>query len=160
VNSKTVCWELPFNGGFHIDVVPGRALDAKYFEANLHRTDTGKTLKTSLKTHIDKVRGSGRLDVVRLMKLWKERRGVPFKKSFLLEVITIDGCRGKSTTDYGAQIMATLQHIRDTIETCSIKDPANTNNSLSDDLDNLARLRIKTAAQAALDAKSWHEVFG
>ena len=59
VNSKTVCWEIPFQGGFHIDVVPGRALDASYKEANLHRTDTGTTLKTSIKTHIDPVRGSG-----------------------------------------------------------------------------------------------------
>ena len=65
VNSKTVCWELLFEGGFHIDVIPGRALDANYFHANLHRTDTGTTLKTSL-THIDTVRGSGRVDAIRL----------------------------------------------------------------------------------------------
>jgi hypothetical protein len=160
VNSKTVCWELPFEGGFHIDVVPGRALDANYFEANLHRTDTGTTLKTSLKTHINTVRASGRLDVIRLMKLWKERRGVPFKKSFLLEVMTIDGCRGTSTADYGAQLTAALRHVRDTIETCNVKDPANTNNALSDDLDRSARLAIKAAAQAALSASYWSEVFG
>src|SRR5215831_21209233 len=40
VNSKTVAWVLPFQGGFHIDVVPGRALDAQYYEANLHRSHT------------------------------------------------------------------------------------------------------------------------
>jgi len=160
LNSKTVCWELPFNGGFHIDVVPGRALDAKYFEANLHRTDTGTTLKTSLKTHIDTVRSSGRLDVIRLMKLWKERRGVPFKKSFLLEVMTIEGCKGTSTTDYNAQLSAALRHIRDNIETCSVKDPANTANSLSDDLDRDKRSKIKAAAQAALSAQYWSEVLG
>ncbi len=50
----------------HIDVVPGRALDAQYYEANLHRTDTGTTLKTSLKKHIDTVRGSGRADAIRV----------------------------------------------------------------------------------------------
>lgn len=156
---KTVCWELPFQGGFHIDVVPGRALDATFVEANLYRTDTGTTLKTSLKKHIKIVRGSGRLDAIRLMKLWKERRGVPFKKSFLLEVMTIIGCRGTSTTDYSKQLVAALRHIRDTIETCNIKDPANTANSLSDDLDKAARAKIKAAADAALRAKYWSEVF-
>jgi len=30
------------------------------------------------------------------MKLWKERKNVPFKKSFLLEVMTIDACRAAS----------------------------------------------------------------
>jgi tRNA nucleotidyltransferase (CCA-adding enzyme) len=73
VNSKTVAWELPFEGGFHIDVVPGRALDAQYYEANLHRTDTGTTLKTSLKKHIDIVRNSGRADAIRLVKLWRRK---------------------------------------------------------------------------------------
>lgn len=160
VNSKTVCWELPFEGGIHIDVVPGRALDAKYYEANLHRTDTGTTLKTSLKKHIDTVRGSGRLDAIRLMKLWKERRGVPFKKSFLLEIMTIDGCKGTSTTDYGAQLNAALTYIRDNIETCSVKDPANSANSLSDDLDKGTRARIKSAADSALKASYWSNVLG
>jgi hypothetical protein len=160
VNSKTVCWELPFDGGFHIDVVPGRALDANYFEANLHRSDTGTTLKTSLKTHIDTVRGSGRTDAIRLMKLWKERRGVPFRKSFLLEVMTIEGCKGKRFDDHAGQVMAALGYIRDNIETCNVIDPANTNNSLSDDLSPDARKRIKAAAAAAIAAQSWGDVFG
>ncbi len=34
VNSKTVSWEIPFQGGFHIDIVPGRALDRAFLEAN------------------------------------------------------------------------------------------------------------------------------
>jgi hypothetical protein len=159
-NSKTVCWELPFQGGFHIDVVPGRALDAKYYEANLHRTDTGTTLKTSLKKHIDTVRRSGRTDAIRLMKLWKERRGVPFKKSFLLEMMVIEGCKGASTTDMAGQLSAALRHIRDTIETCNIKDPANSNNLLSDDLDRNSRAQIKFAADTALKAKLWSDVLG
>ncbi len=96
VNSKNVSWEIPFQGGFHIDVVPGRALDDSYKEANLYRVDTGTTLKTSIKTHIDTVRNSGCRGAIRLMKLWRERKNVPFKKSFLLEMMTIEGSKGKS----------------------------------------------------------------
>jgi hypothetical protein len=82
VNSKTVCWEIPFQNGFHIDVVPGRAIDESFKEANLYRTDTRTTLKTSIKTHIDTVRSSGRRDAIRLLKLWRERRGVPSRNRF------------------------------------------------------------------------------
>lgn len=160
VNRKTVCWELPFQGGFHIDVVPGRALDSQFYEANLHRTDTGTTLKTSLKCHIDKVRGSGRLDIIRLMKVWKERRQVPFKKSFLLEMMTIEGCKGTSFTDLSQQASSAIQYIHDNIENCSVKDPANTNNSLSDDLDAPTRTRIRNAAAQAINATYWRDVFG
>jgi hypothetical protein len=159
VNSKTVSWELPFQDGFHIDVVPGRALDAQYREANLYRTDTGTTLKTSLKTHIETVRNSGRRDAIRLMKLWRERRQVPFKKSFLLEMMTIEGCRGVRLDDLEAQVQSALIYIRDNILTCSFKDPANSNNSLSDDLNATQRAAIRAAAAAAVQATSWGPVF-
>lgn len=159
VNSKTVSWELPFEGGFHIDIVPGRALDPQYREANLYRTDTGTTLKTSLKAHIDTVRNSGRRDAIRLMKLWRERRQVPFKKSFLLEMMTIEGCAGVRIDDLGAQVQSALVYIRDNILICNIKDPANSNNSLSDDLNATQRAAIRAAAAAAAQATSWGPVF-
>jgi hypothetical protein len=159
VNSKTVAWELPFQEGFHIDVVPGRALDASYREANLYRTDTGTTLKTSLKTHIDTIKDSGRREVVRLMKLWRIRRGVPFKKSFLLELMTINGCSGTSRYDLPAQVMAALSYVRDNIQNAEIKDPANSNNVLSDDLSPSDKWSIRQAAQAAIEARTWDQVF-
>ena len=159
IKSKTVAWEIPFEGGFHVDVVPGRALDVNFFETNLYRTDTGTTLKTSLKTHIDTVRNSGRRDVIRLMKLWRERRQVPFKKSFLLELLTIYGCKGVLYTELEPQVIAALRYLRDNIETIQVLDPANTNNSLSDDISSGDKTRIKIAAQAALGANYWTEVF-
>jgi len=159
VNSKTVSWELPFQGGFHIDIVPGRALDPQYREANLYRTDTGTTLKTSLKTHIDTVRNSGRKDAIRLMKLWRERRNVPFKKSFLLEMMTIEACRGKPLDNLESQVQSTLIYIRNNILSCNFIDPANTNNSLSDDLSVSQRRLIRDAADAASKATSWGAIF-
>jgi hypothetical protein len=159
VNKKTVSWELPFEGGFHIDVVPGRAIDHRFFEANLHRTDTRTTLKTSLKTHIDTVRSSGRRDAIRLMKLWRERRNVPFKKSFLLELMTIEGCKGTPFDDLGTQLQASLVYIRDNILVRNFSDPANSNNSLSDDLDRTQGVQIRKAAADAAAARSWGEVF-
>lgn len=65
VNPKTVAWELPFEGGFHIDVVPGRAIEASFKYANLYRRDTKSSLQTSIKVHLDTVRNSGRRDSLR-----------------------------------------------------------------------------------------------
>lgn len=159
VRPKTVSWELPFEGGFHVDVVPGRALDVQYYEANLHRTDTGTTLKTSLKKHIDTVRGSGRIDVIRLLKLWRQNKAVPFKKSFLLEMLTIEACKGLSSDKLGGQVWTTLLYIRDNILGCDVLDPANSNNSLSDDLTTADRTRIRDAAIRALQSQTWEQVF-
>lgn len=159
VNQKKVSWELPFQGGFHIDVVPGRAIDSKYYEANLYRSDTKTTLKTSLKKHIDVIKDSGARDVVRLLKLWKVVKRIPIKRTFVLEVLAVDGVKGAPPGDLEAQLMSAFRHIRDVIDRVTIADPANTNNSLTDDLDVSARAVIKRQAQAALDAKTWGEVF-
>lgn len=159
VNPKTVSWEIPFKEGFHVDVVPGRALADDYKEANLYRTDTGTTLKTSIKTHIDTVRDSGRRDAIRLLKLWRERKKVPFKKSFLLEIMTIEGCKGSPYTDLSSQVLSALCYIRDNIESAQVKDPANGNNSLSDDISAQDKRLIKSAAQTAVNARQWSEVF-
>jgi hypothetical protein len=158
VTPRNVCWEIPFQGGFHIDVVPGRALDATFIEANLHRQDTGTTLKTSLKKHIKHVRDSGRVPAIRLMKLWRHRRQVPFKKSFLLEVMTIEACKGIPFGDYSQQLGASLRFIRDNILTRNFYDPANNSNSLTDDLDQTSKIGIKRAAEAALAATTWAAV--
>lgn len=157
VNSKTVAWEIPIQRNFHIDVVPGRALDAQFFEANLYRTDTGTTLKTSIKTHIDIVRSSNRRDAIRLLKLWRERKQVPFKKSFLLEMMTIEGTKGINTLP--EQVMAALAYIKNNIETAQIKDPANSNNVLSDDIQAVQKQIIKNLATTALGSRTWDDIF-
>lgn len=159
VNSKTVAWELPFQGGFHIDVVPGRALDSSFKYANLYRTDTQKSLQTSIKVHIDKVRNSGRRDMIRLMKLWRKTKSVPFKKSLALELITIDGCSGTSTDNLERQLLSVFRYITDNILTARLVDPANTNNIISDDIVYSDKLAIQAAARAALNATYWSQVF-
>ncbi len=159
VNQKTVAWELPFNDGFHLDVVPGRAIDGTFRYANLYRRDTGTWLQTSIKVHIDTVRDSGRRDAIRLMKLWRSRNRVPWKKSLALELITIAGSSGCSKSDLEPQLTAALRHVRDNIESVRLVDPANSNNIVSDELTTSDRRGIKSAAQAALAATYWSDVF-
>ncbi len=158
VNPKTVSWQLPFQGGFHIDVVPGRAIDGTLRYANLYRRDRGSSLQTSIKIHINMVRDSGRRDVIRLMKLWRVKRNVPFKKSLALELITIQGCKGLRTDDLEKQMISTLTHVRDNILTVRIVDPANTNNVISDEICSSDRQQIRTAADMALKEQFWIQV--
>jgi hypothetical protein len=159
VKSKTVAWELPFEGGFHLDVVPGRALNNTFKYANLYRTDTTTSLQTSIKVHIDTVRNSGRRDAIRLIKLWRKRKGVPFKKSLALELITIDGCSGLPTDNLENQLLAAFHYMADNILTARLVDPANTNNVISEDITYSDKLAIQTAAKAAIAAQYWSQVF-
>lgn len=138
---------------FHIDVVPGRALDRNYYEANLYRTDKKTSLKTSLKKHIDTVKKSGRTKVIRLLKLWREVNEVPLKKSFLLEIIAIDGCTGLAFhNNLREQFYSTLSYIKDNIKNCNFQDPANSNNSLCENLTSTIRHEIDKKASEAVRA--------
>lgn len=157
-HQKTVSWEINFEGGFHVDVVRGRAIDSSFRYANLYRRDRDSTLQTSIKVHIDTIKDSGRRDAIRLMKLWKARKGLRFK-TFILELLTIDGCKGQSLTDLEPQLLAAFRYLNDNILTVSKKDPANSNNIVTDDLSTGDRLLIKAAADAAIRARVWNEVF-
>lgn len=158
VTPKTVAWELPFNGGFHVDVVPGRAQDATFYHATLYRRDRDSTMQTSIKVHLDTVRGSGHQDVIRLMKLIRLRRGVPFK-TFVLELMTIEGAKGAASGGLERRLLAALSYIRSNIGTARIVDPANSSNVISDELSASDKGAIQSFAQAAIDAKTWTEVF-
>jgi hypothetical protein len=159
VKPKTVSWELPFEGGFHIDVVPGRALDGTFKYANLYRRDTKSSLQTSIKVHIDTVRDSGRRDAIRLIKLWRKRRGLPLIKSLALELLTINACSGKPSSDLAKQVWATFEYLRDNITTVRLVDPANSNNIISDQISSQDKQAIKQAAINALAAKTWEAIF-
>lgn len=157
-NPKTVSWALQFQGGFHIDVVPGRAIDSTFRYANLYRRDKDSSLQTSIKVHIDTVRDSGRRDVIRLMKLWRAKRSVPFNKSFALELSTIDGCKGTRTDELEKQMISVLTYMRDKIRTARIVDPANANNVLSDEMSDTDKRAIQFDADVALKAQYWSQV--
>jgi hypothetical protein len=159
VNPKNVALRLPFEGAFHIDVVPGRALDTSFRYANLYRSETGQPLQTSIKVHIDAVRKSGRRELIRLMKLWKFRYQVPIR-SFVLEQLAIAGANGTSFTELEPQLTAALVYIRDHVGTSRIVDPANTNNDLGETINVQERAATRAAAVAAISARTWGEVFG
>lgn len=158
VSPKNVAWTLPFQGGFHVDVVPGRALDGTFQYANLFRSQTGQPLQTSLKVHIDAVRKSGRRELVRLLKLWKVRRNVPVK-SFVLELLGIEGAKATSLTEFEPQLIAALAHVRERIAAGRFIDPANSSNDLGDAMSAPEKAATRSAAAEAIAARTWHDVF-
>ena len=82
---KNVAIRVPGNGGFHVDVVPGKAQDATFEFATLYKSKEQTTLQTSLKRHIEAIRHGSIRDDVKLLKLWRLRRGLDWS-TFALEI--------------------------------------------------------------------------
>lgn len=149
---------------FHVDVVPGRFVDDKKEDAFLHQTGgTKDRLKTNLNTHIEHVKGSGLVSVIRLMKLWRVRRGLAIKH-FGLELLTIEGLKEKKSANLETQLDYLWRTLRDDVTSINIKDPANPNgNDLSELLNDTVRSELSTAAASTLSTiqqQGWEAIFG
>ncbi|MHA1292916.1 MAG: hypothetical protein ACTSQJ_09640 [Promethearchaeota archaeon] len=158
INEKNIGWELLYKEGFHIDVIPGVLINRENGKSRFYNTNTEKQLETSIELHDHYIQNSERSNVIQLMKLWKLRRRVPIN-SFLLELITLLGCRGINRTQLEKQVIKVFNYIRNNIENIKIKDPANQNNDLSDLITREDKTRIKELAQEALYAKTWNKIF-
>jgi hypothetical protein len=156
VHPQTVALRLPGKGGFHVDVVPGRAQDTSFRYATLHKnTQPPSWLQTSLKVHIDAVRKTELRQIVRLLKLWRLRHGVPLK-TFALEILTVRALDEAQKNDLAVALMALLRFISAHMENVRLVDPANSNNIL----DVTANDRSATAQIAArcVGEKFWEQI--
>jgi hypothetical protein len=153
VQPRTVALRLPYEGGFHVDVVPGRAQDATFRYATLYK-NPNSWLQTSLKVHIDAVRQTGIRELVQLMKLWRLRWGLSWS-TFALETTVGRALRGKRKNDYAGSIATVFRYIVDNLRTARLEDPANTNNEI--EMTMRERDAVVGAAESSLSA-TWEQV--
>lgn len=69
-------------GGWKVDVTPGRRQDQYGNYHSLCSNKTGSWLQTNINEHIRVVSGSGRIDEIRLMKIWRNRFGLDWPRIF------------------------------------------------------------------------------
>lgn len=144
-------------GGFDVDLVPGKRQDPFSGDHSLFRNRTGTWTKTNVATHIALVSGSGRLDEIRILKLWRGQKGLDFP-SFYLELTVIEALRTVYYGSLAANVRMVFEYLRDCFMTARVQDPANTNNILSDELTQEAKMAIKRTAIQALSAQYWEEI--
>ena len=153
VHPKTVSLQLPYEGGFHIDVVPGRAQDNTYQYATLYKNGENSTMQTSIKIHIDSVRDSR--DIIKLMKLWRVCHSLEWK-TFALEQTVVRALKGQRKNDYERCLIKVFEFFQDNILTIRLVDPANSNNVI--EMSQQIRESVQQAAINAIAAKYWSEV--
>jgi hypothetical protein len=143
--------------GYSVDVVPARRQSHVGEFHSLWRRRAKTWTQTNVTTHINTVRNSGRAEEIMILKVWRKQWGLVFP-SFLLELVTIEACRGRQVGAVSANVWATLIYIRNHIQTVVFIDPANTNNRISDDLTVDEKQALAAAAARACQAKFWGEI--
>ncbi|TFW12164.1 nucleotidyltransferase [Brevundimonas intermedia] len=144
-------------GHWKVDLTPGRRQDQFGNYHSLWSTKTGSWLQTNIAEHCRVVSGSGRLDEIRLIKIWRNRYGLDFP-SFYLELFVIEALKGARIGNLQQNIVTILEAIRDKIAVWRFADPANTNNIVSDTVTAGGKSNLSAAARNAL-ASQWTTVF-
>ncbi len=153
VHPKTVAIRIPSQGGFHIDVVPGKAQDVTYYYATLYKNGEYTTMQTSIKIHIDTVKPVK--DIVRLVKLWRLRQNISWE-TFALEQTVVRALTGLNKDDLAKSTWNVFIFIRDNIERVRLIDPANSNNEIA--MPTNTRLLLKAKATSATQAQNWGQI--
>lgn len=117
--------------GYHIDVVPGRFI-ADSSDVFLHLDGAEKErLQTNLKTHIDHIKNSGCVPVIRLVKIWAHRNNIKMK-TFVLELFVVEVLKGShSKGNLTDSFLKVLEEMKNHFSSIELIDPANTNNVVS-----------------------------
>lgn len=142
--------------GYDVDLVPAKHQGGQGEDHSLYKRRADTWIKTNFATHIAKVQGGNRIGETRIVKLWRNQKGLDFP-SFNLELAVIAALFGKGR-ELSGNVWNVFGHLRDTFPTARFVDPANSNNIVSDDLSADARAKIKAAAERALAAKNWNEI--
>lgn len=142
--------------GYDVDLVPARRQDGYSQDHSLFRRRADAWTKTNVTTHINSVAQSGRTAEIRVVKLWRNQKGLDFP-SFYLELTVLDALTYARGT-LSQNVWKVFEYLRDSFPSARVMDPADTNNVISDDLTVAEKSRVHAAAVRALAAQNWSEV--
>ncbi|NJO88187.1 MAG: hypothetical protein HC831_03865 [Chloroflexia bacterium] len=147
-----------------MDIVPSRELLEDDYKVtnrlNLHvrakGTEPATSTQTNIQKHIELISGKGdEREIIRLLKVWNITKNSGKKlKSFFIELITIRACEdysGEKLNGLWERLQMVMEFIRDEIESIQLKDPANSNNIVSNTLTATEKSNLSYDMKVMLD---------
>ena len=134
--------------GIKIDLIPAKKIDNVSDDHSLWKNRENTWTKTNISKHISKVKKSGRLDEIKLTKIWRNQHNLNFP-SIYLELFVIDVLYGKSTIELESNMLTILESLSTDLKTKKLIDPSNSNNIISDDITDFIKNMISLQATFA-----------
>ncbi|MEX5731347.1 hypothetical protein [Providencia hangzhouensis] len=142
---------------YQIDLVPAKRQDQYGNDHSLYLNKKGSWTKTNINKHIYEVKNSGRVNEIKLIKIWRNIYHLDFP-SFYLEMLVIDALKNHRINDLPNNFISVLSYISNNIEVNSYIDPANTNNCISDQISMQTKKQIASQATDSLSKKIWEDI--
>lgn len=142
--------------GMNVDIIPAKKREGNtnYHSVWMNRQNTWT--QTNIDLHINQVSQSGRLDEIKLTKIWRNLHNLDFP-SFYLELIVLRALNGAYTNQLAKNFYSVLEFLRDNFLNARVEDPANSNNIISYDLSDSTKQIIVNAASTSLRNQYWEQ---
>jgi hypothetical protein len=149
-------------GDLEVDITPARKQSGNTNDHWLYVSKQDTWKQTNVQKHINDISGSGRLNEIKLLKIWRELNGLDFP-SIYLEYLVINTLSGKSldASKLADNFMFLLRELaKDTNNPLNsrIVDPANSNNILSDLLISNEKRSIISKAKISAGQQYWEHI--
>ena len=128
-----------------IDLVPAKKQNGPTNDHSIYRKKTGGWTKTNVARHVSLVEKSGRRNEIRAIKIWRKLHGLEFP-SFYIELTVIEALRRCAVGRLAVNLQRVFEYLSDDFTKAKIVDPANSNNVVSEDLDDKEKRAIVTSA--------------
>jgi hypothetical protein len=142
--------------GYDVDLVPAKRQDATSQDHSLYRRRADTWTKTNVQKHIQHVIAGGRRPETRIIKLWRNQKGIDFP-SFYLELAVIEALSRRQGA-INDNVWSVFTYLRDRFSNARVVDPANIGNIISDELTAADKAKVKGAAEKALAATDWNQI--
>jgi hypothetical protein len=142
--------------GLRVDVIPA-CRNQKSAGNVLFNKKTGSAAHTDLGQHVHLIANSGRQQEICALKIWRERNALDFP-SLYLELTVLQALEGERFGQVADNVLAVLRYLSNRFERTVVRDPANRDNTVSDDLSGDAKRAIAKAARDAIYDEDWKKI--
>jgi hypothetical protein len=144
-------------GIYEVDLVPGKVQPSLDGSHSLYLRKGDTWTKTNVARHIQLVRGSGLIEEIRLLKLWRDRYQLSLP-SFYLELAVLRALEGMMRGQLATNVFWCLRYLANDFADDRFVDPSNSANVISDDLTYLEKLNVAGSARTSLSTQ-WRDLF-
>lgn len=118
---------------------------------------SGSEVHTDVARHVHLVANSGRQQEICALKIWRERAQLDFP-SLYLELTVLHALEGERFGQVADNVLAVLRYIAAKFAQVVVRDPANEENLVSNDLTTAEKKAIAKAARDALYDENWKKM--
>lgn len=140
----------------NVDLIPAYR-DRGACGTTLFHKRSGSAMQTDVAQHVHLIANSGRQQEICALKIWRERKELDFP-SLYLELTTLHALENERFGRLTENVHIVLRYLANRFERVAVRDPANPENVVSDDLTDKGRHSIAAAARDALDHENWKKI--